>query len=217
MVNLGGAINVFETAVNKNVPVIYASSAAIYGSSQNIPLKEDSEIIAASPYGFDKYSTEAHAKLFANLRGLKSVGLRFFNVYGSRQDPTSPYSGVISIFINKILKNEKVQIFGDGNQIRDFIYVNDVVEALIKANNKKTLDTSSSFNVCTGKGTTINSLIEILGELLNKQVEVEYLLAPPGDIYKSIGDPLKLEKVIGYKAGIGIRQGLQYLLSDMQP
>ena len=212
-VNLGGAINVFELAVSKRIPVIYASSAAVYGNPKRMPIREEDEVTPTSPYGFDKYSAEVHAKLFGDLKGLKSVGLRFFNVYGPRQDPASPYSGVISIFIQKILKNQKIQVFGDGQQIRDFIHVDDVVQALIEANNEKVLEVNSSFNVCTGRGVLINILVEILFDLFGKKVEVEYLPARTGDINQSVGYPSKLQEQVGYKAAIDIREGLKHLLA----
>jgi len=213
-VNLGGSINVFEIAAKKNIPVIYASCAAVYGSPLNVPIREDSAIAPVAPYGFDKYSNEVHAKLFADLKGLKSTGLRFFNVYGSRQDPASPYSGVIPIFAKKILNGEKIQVFDDGNQTRDFINVSDVVQALIKANNKQSLEASSVFNVCTGRGVSVNDLINILFEIMGKEVDIEYLPRRNGDVYNSIGDASKAKELIGFEAAIDIREGARFVTNS---
>ncbi len=212
-VNLGGSINVFEIAVRNNIPVIYASSSAVYGSLTDVPIKEDSPIAPVAPYGFDKYSNEVHAKLFADLKGLKSTGLRFFNVYGSRQDPASPYSGVIPIFVKKIMNREGIKVFDDGNQTRDFIHVSDVVQALIKANNKKSLETSGVFNVCTGTGISVNYLVNALFEIIDKKVDIEYLPPRNGDVYQSIGDPSKAKDLLGFEAVMNIRKGLSLLFN----
>ena len=155
-----------------------------------------------------------HAKLFADLKGLKSTGLRFFNVYGTRQDPASPYSGVIPIFAKKILNGEKIQVFDDGNQTRDFIYVSDVVGALIRANNQHSLEASNVFNVCTGKGVSINNLVNILFEIIGKKVEVEYLSARSGDVYNSIGDASKAKDLIGFEAAVDINEGLKFVMGS---
>lgn len=212
-INLGGTVAIFEIAARKNIPVIYASSAACYGLPKSIPVHEDDLCNPMSPYGFDKYSTEIQANLFAKIKGLKSVGLRFFNVYGPGQDPKSPYSGVISIFIDRILSGKSLDIFGDGSQERDFIYVDDVVNALIKANNETALANSTVVNVCSGKETSLNELIEILFDVLNSKVDVQYLPSRPGDIYKSIGDASKAKKLIDFSAFIDIKDGLRRLCS----
>lgn len=213
-INLGGTVAIFEIAAKKNIPVIYASSAASYGSPKSIPVSESDICNPMSPYGFDKYSTEIQANLFATIKGLKSVGLRFFNVYGPGQDPKSPYSGVISIFIDKILSGKSLDIFGDGSQERDFIYVDDVVNALIKANNKVALENSAVLNVCSGNGTSLNELIEILFDLLNIKVDVKYLPSREGDIYKSIGNASKAKELIDFSASITIKEGLKKLYNN---
>ncbi len=214
-VNLGGTIAIFDLASKKNIPVIYASSAAAYGVPTSTYVKESDICSPMSPYGFDKYSTEIQARLFAEIKGLKSVGLRFFNVYGPGQDPKSPYSGVISIFIDKMLAGKPLQVFGDGSQERDFIYVDDIVNGLIKAQNQEALNKSSIFNLCSGKGTSLNELIDILSNTLNIQTNIEYLPSRPGDIYKSIGDPTKARNIIEFSADISIKDGLKKLYSSL--
>ena len=196
-VNLQGTINVFLEAAKRNIPVIYASSAAVYGNPDALPIKENGLIKPLSPYGLDKYCSELQAKLFANIHGLKNLGLRFFNVYGSRQDPASPYSGVISIFINKITNEKPLNVYGDGTQERDFVFISDIINVLIKAQDFVSLE-SKVYNVCTGVGLSINNLIRILFETFGRTVPVNYLPAKNGDIYKSIGDNRKITNEMGY-------------------
>ena len=131
--NLTGAIAIFE-AIRRHgtkVPVVYASSAAVYGDSRTLPIPETAERRPLSAYGADKLGCELHAVTASHVHGIPTVGLRFFNVYGPRQDPKSPYSGVISIFCERILNGMPIQIYGDGAQTRDFIHVSDVVAALL--------------------------------------------------------------------------------------
>lgn len=209
--NLTGTINIFNEAAEAKVPVIYASSAAIYGAPKKTPISEDDPTNPSSPYGLDKLCCEKQAKLFGKIKGLKSIGLRFFNVYGPRQDPTSPYSGVISIFIDRIKQNKPIKIYGDGNQERDFIYIDDVITGLINAKEFVSIN-ADIYNLCTGKAISINDLANILFKILGKKVEIEYLETREGDIYKSIGDPSKLQKLVS-KDFIDIEDGLLKFLS----
>jgi UDP-glucose 4-epimerase len=219
--NLEGTINIFLQASKKNIPVIYASSAAVYGDLGSSPLPEDSKIKLLSPYGADKYSCELQAEVFAHIYGLNTIGLRFFNVYGLRQDPNSPYSGVISIFVDNIKNNRPINVYGDGLQQRDFVYISDVVKALILAKDALLMNNANKqqemfkgckiYNICTGQGVTINSLIKILFELSGKEVPVNYLPKREGDIYKSIGNPHKASD-IGFSASTLLNTGLKLLL-----
>ncbi len=133
--NLTGAITIFDAArrarPDRTVPVVYASSAAVYGDTPDLPLAESAATRPLSAYGADKLGCELHGRVAATVHGVRNAGCRFFNVYGPRQDPGSPYSGVISIFFNRIGRGQGITIFGDGGQTRDFIYVADVVEALL--------------------------------------------------------------------------------------
>ena len=153
-VNLTGTINVFDQAARQAqhrrvVPVVYASSAAVYGDCRAVPIGEDSPANPLSAYGADKLACEFHARIAGAIHGVPTTGLRFFNLYGPRQDPRSPYSGVISIFADRLLRGEPVDIFGDGEQVRDFTYVEDAVAALRRA--MVTASTGAPvFNVCTG-------------------------------------------------------------------
>lgn len=219
--NLEGTINIFLQASKKNIPVIYASSAAVYGDLDVFPLSEDSKVKMLSPYGVDKYSCELQAEAFAHIYGLKTIGLRFFNVYGLRQDPNSPYSGVISVFTDNIKNNRPINVYGDGLQLRDFVYINDVVKALILARDDMLMNNANKqqemfkdckiYNICTGHGVTINSLIQNLFELSGREVTVNYLPKREGDIYKSIGNPQKAHE-IGFNALTSLSTGLKVLL-----
>lgn len=215
-VNLTGTINVFHEAAHHKIPVIYASSAAVYGPPHHLPIGETHPIGALSPYGIDKYCSELQARAFANIHEVSSIGLRLFNVYGDRQNPKSEYSGVISIFMDRITSGQDVNLFGDGMQERDFIHVSDVVNAFILAKNKlfnnhgKTY--SAVYNICTGVGITLNSLINIISDNANTTPQIRLMDARVGDIYKSIGDAKFAEQELGFKAQITIQDGISNLL-----
>lgn len=212
--NLTATVNIFNQAANNNVPVIYASSAAVYGGVEQIPITEEAEISPISPYGIDKYCCELQAKVFASIKKLPTIGMRFFNVYGPRQDPNSPYSGVISIFTDRVNNNKSINIYGDGDQERDFIYVADVVEALVIAGAKiKNIGAKAKiYNICTGEGTSINELAKIIFDLSSKKVDINYLPAKEGDIYKSIGDFNKINNDLAFKSKVSISKGLLNLI-----
>ena len=151
--NLTGTICILDEARRANVagpiPVVYASSAAVYGDNSEVPLHEESAIKPLSAYGADKYGSELHAFVASNVHMVPTRGFRFFNVYGPRQDPKSPYSGVIAIFAEKLARRQTITIFGDGGQSRDFIYVGDVVRHLI-AGMENASQGAAVYNVCTG-------------------------------------------------------------------
>ena len=139
--------------------MVYASSAAVYGDAAAIPIAEGEPCAPLSAYGADKYSCELHARVASHVHGIPTVGLRFFNVYGPRQDPRSPYSGVISIFCERIAAGLPIAIFGDGQQTRDFVYVADVVRALLAAMAVRPPG-SRVFNVCSGVSTSVEALAQ---------------------------------------------------------
>src|SRR5437764_2387233 len=188
--NLSGAIAVFDAARNMGcgtpIPVVYASSAAVYGDSEDLPLRESTPARPRSAYGADKYGCELHAKVASQLFGVPTVGLRFFNVYGPRQDPMSPYSGVISIFCSRIQAGFPVEVFGDGSQTRDFVFVTDVVEALL-ASMDHIRNGSAVFNVCTGNATSVLELAQSVAELCEREPDVHFRPSRPGEIAHSVG------------------------------
>jgi len=207
-VNLTGSITVFEAAKRcGNVPVVYASSAAVYGDSARLPMSEDVEKNPISAYGADKLGGELHARVAAQLHGVPTIGLRFFNVYGPRQDPKSAYSGVISIFCDQVRRKIPITIFGSGQQTRDFIYVEDVVNALIQAQSRHELS-PGVFNTCTGIATPIANLANLIGVLYGKQLPIHFDAARSGDIMHSVGDPDLAHLSLGFTAVTPLRVGL---------
>ncbi|MBF0357662.1 MAG: NAD-dependent epimerase/dehydratase family protein [Magnetococcales bacterium] len=214
LTNQTGTINIFDAA-RKNLTrgVVYASSAAVYGDSNKTPLSESEPIKPLTAYGADKAGSELHARVATLSHGVSTVGLRFFNVFGPRQDPSSPYSGVISIFIDRTLKGQKITIFGDGEQTRDFIYVSDVVAHMLAAMELKPAE-PQLFNVCTGRSISLNKLLENIFSASNRKVAV--CNAPPrlGDIRHSNGSPTLATKTMGVKAEVALLEGLTALLQD---
>ena len=211
-VNLTGTINIFEAARQQKRPVVYASSAAIYGDNPNIPLTEDSETRPMTAYGADKLGCELHARVAALVHQTPSVGFRFFNVYGPRQDPKSPYSGVISIFADRIRAGQDIGIHGDGEQFRDFVYVGDVVKYLLAAMDKANLD-APVFNICTGRRTSINELAATLSKVAGRDVNISHSEARVGDIRESLGSPDKVSAFFGFSATTELTTGLAATLS----
>ena len=212
-VNLRGTLTVLAAANRAQVPTVYASSAAVYGANPAVPLRETGGTKPLSVYAADKLACELHAAVANHLHGLPSVGLRLFNVYGPRQDPASSYSGVITIFAECLRHGRKITVFGDGNQVRDFVFVGDVVEIFIEA---MAGCRSGAFicNVCTGEGTTILGLAELLAEVAGVPARIAF--APPraGDVRISIGDPSRLLVTYARPPATTLRHGLSDLLRE---
>jgi UDP-glucose 4-epimerase len=214
--NLTGAITIFDAIRHHGtrVPVVYASSAAVYGDCQSIPIQETAERRPLSAYGADKLGCELHAITASHVHGVPTVGLRFFNVYGPRQDPKSPYSGVISIFCERILNGRSIEIYGDGSQTRDFVHVTDVVTALL-AGMRLRSDTAPVFNVCTGEATSVSDLARVIGNLSGKNPDVKHLPPRVGEIRHSLGDPLAMRRALGLGQMVTLRDGLATVLSHL--
>ncbi len=210
-VNQSGAVMVFEQAAKQKIPVVYASSAAVYGDNPNLPLCETEAPSPLSPYGLDKLACEWQAGMGARCHALQSIGLRFFNVYGERQDPKSPYSGVISIFMDKVKQKQNLTIYGDGLQSRDFIYVGDVVTHLIAAMQKLHSGHSQPeiLNVCTGIATTVKDLAMLLSDIGGEKVEIIHAPERFGDIRHSLGNSQKAEELLCLKATTNLKNGLE--------
>ena len=208
-VNLYGSIRVLEAAARAGVPVVYASSAAIYGDNPDRPLREASVPKPISGYGADKLATEHHACALHGGLGLKSTGLRFFNVYGPRQAPDSPYSGVISIFLSRLAAGQSITVYGDGEQARDFVYVSDVAATLVRAMAWTAAGNCGVFNICRGEATTLNTLIGALGDVLGVTAEVNYAPARSGDIRMSIGASAAAAAAFQFKSHVALNEGLR--------
>lgn len=210
--NLRGTLAVFDAAVTAGVPVVYASSAAVYGVPATVPLTEASPTVPISAYGADKLGCELHARAAGPVLGLRSCGLRFFNVFGPGQDPSSPYSGVVSIFADRLARGEPLTVYGDGTQTRDFVYVGDVVRALRAA--LEVADTAAPVsNVCTGTAITLLDLAAALGDVLGRAPEIRH--APPraGDIHTSLGDASRMAALLGLRADVTLADGLAATLA----
>ena len=216
--NLTGAITVFDAArrarPDRTVPVVYASSAAVYGDNPDLPLAETAQTRPMSAYGADKLGCELHGRVASHVHGVRTVGCRFFNVYGPRQDPGSPYSGVISIFFNRIGRDQGITIFGDGGQTRDFIYVADVVDALLRAMGLETPG-ASVFNVCTGKTISLLELAAAIGRVFSRTPAITFAEPRAGDIRESLGDPALTRQALRFSAKHTIEEGLR-LMADYE-
>ena len=174
LVNYHGTLNLLEAARNNKVKrFVFASSAALYGDEPTLPKVETMCPVTLSPYAVDKLASEYACGMYTKLYGLETVCLRYFNVYGPKQDPSSPYSGVISIFTDKLKKKEMPTIFGDGEQTRDFVFVSDVVEANMKAVTTEGCE-GQYFNIATGNKITLNNLLKTLSDIYSMEFDVNY-------------------------------------------
>ncbi len=205
-VNTIGTFNILTAALDGNVKkIIIASSAAVYGDSPSPSKKENMTPSPKSPYAISKLDCEYAAKIFYDEYGLKTTSLRYFNVYGPRQDPTSPYAAVIPIFIRSALRNEDIQIYGDGSQTRDFVFVKDVVYANELAMSK---GDGKIFNVASGEAKSINELAELIIELTSSKSNIIYKESRPGDIKHSLADITEI-KNIGFRPLFNLKDGLK--------
>ena len=194
--NILGTLNVIKGMISNNVKkMVYASSMAVYGE-KNTPLDETDMPSPLSPYGISKHTAETYCINTSKSFDFNCICLRYFNVYGPRQTFT-PYVGVIQIFINKLLNAESLIIFGDGNQVRDFIYVRDVAQANILA--MKMDINRGIFNIGTGKGTTVNEIANILRNKINPEIEIKYEPARLEELKHSIADISKAKKMLGFE------------------
>jgi UDP-glucose 4-epimerase len=205
-VGIDGTLNVLVAARDAGVRrVVQASSAAVYGSSPELPKREDMTPDPQSPYAVTKLAAEHYARVFQELYGLEAVSLRYFNVFGPKQDPSSEYSGVISRFVSALLTNEQPVIYGDGEQTRDFVYVADVVKANMIACHSASA--TGVYNIACQKSISLNTLAEVIGEILGREVHAIYELPRAGDIRHSLADITKA-KVIGYYPDYSLDDGL---------
>jgi UDP-glucose 4-epimerase len=214
-VNLTGTVNIFDQARRvrhqREIPIVYASTAAVYGDCKVTPIGEESPTAPLSAYGADKRACELHACVAGAVHRVPTVGLRFFNLYGRGQQTHSPYSGVIALFADRLARGEPVEIFGDGKQVRDFTYIGDAVSALVQA--VSAASTSAPiFNICTGRGTTVRTLAETIAELYRTELVAYYQPARSGDVRISIGDPRRTAMRLGFNAETRLTAGLAMML-----
>jgi UDP-N-acetylglucosamine/UDP-N-acetylgalactosamine 4-epimerase len=205
--NVTGFLNILLAARETGVKrVVYASSCAVYGDSKELPNTEDRSGSFLSPYALSKFMDE----LYANMFGIETIGLRYFNVYGPRQDPNGPYAAVIPRWINALMRGEKVTIFGDGATTRDFVFVQDVVNAnLLAATAKLPKAVGQVYNVASGNSVSVNFLYAQICRVLRLKGIPVYADFRPGDIRHSSADISKIQRLLGFKPEVTLEDGLK--------
>lgn len=215
-VNLSAFVALLDAARQEGgVPVVYASSAAVYGSNNALPLTEMADTRPLSGYGADKLGCELEARVAGVVHGIPTVGLRFFNVFGARQDPTSPYSGVISIFADRLLRGEPLTVFGDGLQTRDFVHVSTVVAAL-RAGMGRTDVLAPVFNVCSGHSTTVLALARTLARACQRVPAISHAPGRTAEVRHSVGSPEAARAALGLGEPLGLLEGLREVIGWMR-
>ncbi len=209
-VNITGTLNLLQAARANGVKrLIYASSSSVYGNSPKLPKDEKMATNPISPYAVSKLAGEGYCQAFHHIYGLETVILRYFNIFGPYQDPASEYSGVIAKFINAFLDNAPLTVYGDGEQSRDFTYVDDVVEANLTAASCSSDNSGEIFNVARGKMVTLNQMIEILKALFKQNPKVIYTAPRPGDVRHSLAEVSKLKERLNFLAKASFAEGLK--------
>lgn len=210
--NIIGAVTVMRAAADAGVTrLVYASSAAVYGIPTQLPIFEKTACAPLSPYGLEKWVNERYAALFENLHGLSSLGLRYFNVYGPRQDPHSPYAGVIARFLDCLLDHRSPTLFGDGRQTRDFVYVGDVARANLAA---LLGHQRGVCNVATGQRTDLLGLLDLLANLTDCHLAARQLPSRSEDIRDSLGDTQRFATWLGITPDWTLKEGLAALVAE---
>ena len=208
--NVTGFLNVADAARRLGiVRLVYASSAAVYGAPRALPLDEESPCVPVSPYGLEKLVNDQYAGLFASLYGVSMLGLRYFNVYGPRQDPGSPYAGVISRFAARLARDEPLTVFGDGGQTRDFVFVKDVARANLAALHSRC---GGILNVGTGTSVTLLGLIDALAHCSGRTPRVTFDPPATGDIRHSAMRPDRIRAALQFSAQTSLVDGLRTLI-----
>jgi UDP-glucose 4-epimerase len=209
--NVDGTVHLLIAARDAKVRrVVYAASSSAYGDTPTLPKREDMPSNPISPYAVAKLAGELYMISFFRCYGLETVCLRYFNIFGPRQDPTSPYSGVLAKFITRMLKGETPTIFGDGSQSRDFTYIDNAVQANLLAAKAPAGEVAGKvFNVATGQRVDLNETFQLLKKLTGYSGEVEYGPERPGDIKHSLADISRAAKHLGYKPSVNFEEGLR--------
>lgn len=215
-VNLQGFVHVLQAIREAKTAtrLVYASSAAVYGDAKKLPCSDDEKLfeMALSPYALEKANNERYANLFFQLFGIKSLGLRYFNVYGPRQDPNSPYSGVISRFISHYKNDQPITIFGDGKQSRDFIHVSDIARANLLA---LLSESDGVMNIATGVPETLLNLIKYIEKSGKHSAKNNFAAARSGDIRESYADVKKAKKILKFEYEVSLEQGIHLMMDNL--
>ncbi|CAK7035707.1 MAG: UDP-N-acetylglucosamine 4-epimerase [Eubacterium sp.] len=209
-INIKGTLNMLEAARQNNVKkFVYASSSSVYGDEPTLPKKEGREGNLLSPYALTKRTNEEYARLYTKLYGLETIGFRYFNVFGRRQDPDGAYAAVIPKFVSSLLYNIAPKINGDGTQSRDFTYIENVIEANLKGMQAPREAAGEAFNIAYGGQVNLNELYQKLSELLNKKIEPVYGPERAGDIKHSNADIGKARKLLKYAPDYSFERGIE--------
>jgi nucleoside-diphosphate-sugar epimerase len=214
--NLTGTLNVLIAARDNQVKrVVMASSSSVYGNSPALPKVETFEPAPLSPYAVTKLAGEYYARVFANLYGLSTICLRYFNVFGPRQDPTSQYAGALAKFVRCALRGVPYPVYGDGEQSRDFTYIENVVRANLLAAASE-VDGAAVINVAGGARTTLNQIIAMLNELTRQSLPTQFGPPRAGDVLHSHADISRARELLGYEPTVDVREGLKRTLEWYQ-
>ena len=209
-VNVSGFLNVLMAAKKTGVKrLVYASSSSVYGDSKKLPKNESDPVSPLSPYAVSKYTNELYASVFARNFGMNIIGLRYFNIFGPRQSPGGPYAAAIPLFVSALLENKAPVIFGDGNQTRDFTFVENVVQANMKALFSPAEANGNVFNIACGERTSINQLFNLLSESAGSSVKPEYKPYRTGDVKDSYADISKAKSLLGYTPEVNFNKGIE--------
>jgi UDP-glucose 4-epimerase len=209
LINVDGTLNVLVAARDAKVKrIVFASSCAVYGITSVLPIPEDTDLAPISPYGLSKQVGEAYGRLFQDLHGVEFVSLRYFNVFGPRQDPGSPYSGVLSIFNAALLSGTPITIYGDGEQSRDFVYVQNVVDAILQSAEAKNAP-GLTLNIGTGNRYTLNQTLALLEKITGRPARAIHAAQREGDIRDSQADITLAQRAIDYRPQVGFENGLK--------
>jgi len=215
-VNVGGTLNILLAAKETGVKrVIYASSSSVYGDTPALPKHEEMPSNPLSPYALQKYIGEQYCRLFYQLYGLDTISLRYFNIFGPKQDPNSLYSAVIPKFIDALLQGRPPIIFGDGEQSRDFTYIENVVQANLLAMSAEHLH-GEAINIACGKRISLNQLLNVLKEILGSKLSPIYQEPRKGDVKHSLADICKGKEILNYEPTVGIEIGLEKTVEFFQ-
>ena len=210
-VNITGTLNIFTAAKEKNIKrIIYAASSSTYGDHPGLPKTEDTIGKPLSPYAVTKYVNELYAKVYADLYRIETIGLRYFNIFGPKQNPQGPYAAVIPIFAMSLLEGKSPVINGDGSHSRDFTFVDNAVEAnTLSLFTKKKEAVNQVYNIACGKRTSIIELFELLAGFASSEIKPSFGPERIGDVKNSLADISKAERLLGYIPGVSVEEGLK--------
>jgi len=214
--NVTGTLNVLLAARDADVHrVVFASSSSVYGANPDLPKREDMATLPIAPYAVAKQAAESYCRSFTHVFGLETVALRYFNVFGPRQDPLSQYSAVVPNFITAALTGAEPVVFGDGEQSRDFTYIDNVVEANVCAMGAEGV-AGGTFNVAAGERTSLNRLIELVAEITGRPLAPRHEPPRPGDVRHSEADVSRAESELGYRPIVSLEEGLRRTIATYE-